>query len=89
MGLHGWRLASLIGAALGGGYVLATAIGFFLGNLLPMPLSEATLISHLTGFVFYTVAILWVFALRQPGKAWLYLALASVLFSAAGLALRG
>ncbi|WP_347329888.1 hypothetical protein [Marinimicrobium locisalis] len=89
MGLHGWRLASLIGAALVGGYVLATAVGFFLGKLLPLPLSEATLISHLTGFVFYAGAILWVFALRQPGKAWLYLGLASVLFSVIGLTLRG
>jgi hypothetical protein len=72
-----------------GGYVLATAAGFFIGNLLPVPRSEATLIGHLLGFVFYAGAIVWVFALRQPGKAWLYLFLTSAAFSVAGLALRG
>ncbi|WP_036187996.1 hypothetical protein [Marinimicrobium agarilyticum] len=89
MGLHGWRLASLIGAALVGGYALATAVSFFLGQLLPVGRSEATLIGHLLGFTFYAVAILWVFAVRRPGKAWLYLSVASIVFSVAGMGLRG
>lgn len=88
MGLQGWRLASLIGAALIGGYALAIALSFFLGGVLPVPLSEATLIGHLLGFVVYAAAIIWVFTLRKPGKAWLYLTLASTLLSAVGLAAR-
>lgn len=89
MGLHGWRLASLIGAALVGGYMMATAVSFFLGQLLPLPRSEATLVGHLLGFVFYAGATLWVFAVRRPGRAWLYLAVTSLAFSLAGLGLRG
>lgn len=89
MGLHGWRLASLIGAALIGGYVLATALSFFLGSILPLPRSEATMIGHLLGFVIYAAAIIWVFSYRKPAKAWLYLTLASALLSTVGLAVRG
>lgn len=89
MGIHGWRLASLIGAALVGGYVLATAVSFFLSQLLPVSRSEATLVGHLLGFAFYAGAILWVFTLRRPGRAWLCLSLTSLGFSLAGLALRG
>lgn len=88
MGLTGWRLASLIGAALIGGYVLATALSFFLGSILPVPRSEATMIGHLLGFALYAAAIIWVFTVRKPAKAWLVLTLASVLLSAVGLAVR-
>lgn len=89
MGLHGWHLASLIGAALIGGYVLATALSFFLGSLLPVPRSEATMIGHLLGFFIYAAAIIWVFSFRKPAKAWLYLTLASALLAAVGLIVRG
>lgn len=89
MGLHGWRLVSLIGAALLGGYVLATAVGIFLSGVLPVSRSEATLISHLLSFVIYAGAILWAFYLRKPGLTWLSLSLASLLLAIAGLALRG
>lgn len=89
MGLHGWRLASLIGAALLGGYVLAAALSYFLGGILPVARSEATLIGHLLGFVIYAAAIIWVFSFRKPAKAWLYLTLASALLSGIGLAARG
>lgn len=83
MGVYGWRLASLIGAALLGGYLLATAASIFLSNLLPVPRSEATMLGHLLGFAFYTSAIVWVFHLRQPGRAWLSLIVASALLYAA------
>lgn len=89
MGLHGWRLASLIGAALVGGYLLATAAGIFLGSALPVPRSEATLIGNLLSFALYTGAIIWVFHLRRAGLAWLSLSLASAVLSIVGLALRG
>lgn len=89
MDLHGWRLASLIGAALLGGYLLASAAGIFLGSTLPVPRSEATLIGHLSSFAIYTGAIVWVFHLRRPAVAWLVLSLASAVLALAGLALRG
>lgn len=89
MGLHGWRLVSLIGAALLGGYVLATAFAMFLGGVLPVPRSEATMISHLLSFAVYAGAILWAFYLRKPGLTWLSLSLVSLLLAVIGLALRG
>ncbi len=89
MGLYGWRLASLIGAALLGGYALATATGIFLGSVLPIPRSEAAVIGNLLSFAVYVGAIIWVFSLRKPGRAWLSLLLSSILLSAIGLALRG
>ncbi|QIL91076.1 hypothetical protein ACONUD_13670 [Microbulbifer harenosus] len=88
MGLHGWRLISLIGAALLGGYILATAAGIFLAGVLPFSIAENTLIGHLSGFAFYTGAILWVFHTRRPGVAWASLILASTLLASIGLALR-
>lgn len=89
MGLYGWRLASLIGAALIGGYALATATGMFLGSILPMARSEAVVTGNLLSFAVYTGAIIWVFSLRKPGRAWLSLLLPSILLSVAGLVLRG
>ncbi len=87
--IHGWRLASLIGAALFGGYALSTAAGIFLGSVLPMPRSEAVLTGHLLSFVIYVGAILWVFNLRQPARAWLALTVSSLLLTGVGLALQG
>lgn len=89
MGLYGWRLASLIGAALLGGYLLATAAAIFLGSVLPLPRSEAAMVGHLSGFALYAGAVLWVFHRRQPGRAWLKLLVASALLYALHLALRG
>lgn len=89
MGLQGWRLVALIGAALLGGYALASAVGIFLGSALPTAHSEATLIAHLSSFAIYTGAIVWVFHLRRPAMAWLVLSLASAVLALAGLALRG
>lgn len=89
MGLQGWRLVSLIGAALLGGYVLATAVGIFLGSVLPLPRSEAALTGNLLSFAVYVSAIIWVFSMRRPARAWLYLALSSALLITVWLILRG
>ncbi|MCL7942447.1 hypothetical protein [Marinobacter sp. ATCH36] len=88
MGLHGWRLVSLIGAALIGGYALAAAAGIFLGGVLPDSRGGAALTGTMASFVFYVGAILWVFILRRPLLAWLGLLLASALLAMSGLMLR-
>lgn len=88
MGLTGWRLVSLIGAALIGGYALATATGILLGSALPMPRSDAVMTGNLISFAVYTAAALWVFNLRKPGRAWLVLLLASMVMAAAGWTLQ-
>lgn len=89
MELTGWRLLSLAATALLGGYALATASSIFLGGLLPIPLGEAVLAGNLLGFAVYVAVVIWVFALRRPARAWLYLLLCSGVLAAAGLLLRG
>jgi len=89
MELTGWRLLSLAAPALLGGYALATASGIFLGGLLPIPLGEAVLAGNLLGFAGYATAVIWVFALRRPARAWLHLLLSSGALAATGLLLRG
>lgn len=89
MGLYGWRLLSLIGAALIGGYALATAAGIFLGGALPLPRAEAALIGNLLSFVVYAGAIIWAFSIRQPLKVWLVMLVPSALLATTGLALGG
>ncbi|MFC6632705.1 hypothetical protein [Microbulbifer taiwanensis] len=89
MELTGWRLLALAAPALLGGYALATASGIFLVGLLPVPLGEAVLAGNLLGFACYAVAVIWVFALRRPVRAWLQLLLASGILAASGLLLRG
>lgn len=89
MGLYGWRLVSLIGAALLGGYALATAVGVFIGGALPLPRGEAAVAGNMASFAVYTGAIIWVFSLRRPALAWLCLLLGSTVLIALGLTLQG
>lgn len=89
MDLYGWRLLSLIGAALIGGYALATAIGIFIGGVLPTGLGEATLTGNLLSFAAYAGVIIWVFAMRRPARAWLLILLASIALTIIGLLLGG
>ena len=77
MGLTGGRLASLVAAALVGGYALATAVGIFLGGILPIPRGEAALVGNLLSFAVYAGAVIWVFAVRSAARAWAGLAVAA------------
>lgn len=88
MGLYGWRLLSLIGAALIGGYALATATGIFVGGIFNAR-GEAVLLGNLLSFAVYAGAIIWVFAVRQPRRAWLSLLLPAALLTVIGLTLGG
>lgn len=89
MGVYGWRLLSLISAAVVGGYALATAMGVFLGSILSSSRGEAVLTGMHLGFVVYAGAIIWVFAVRKPGLAWLGLLMASAFLTVMGVGLRG
>ena len=89
MGVSGWRLLSLIGAAVFGGYVLATAVGIFLGGVLPLPRGEAALIGNLVSFAVYAGAAIWAFTVRRPGKVWLGLVVPACALAGAGLWIAG
>lgn len=88
MNLRGWRLITLIAAALLGGYAVAGATGIFLGSVLTESRSEAALVGHLLSLFVYAGVILWVFHMRRPLRAWLVLGIASGLLAGTGLALQ-
>lgn len=87
MGLSGWRLFSLICAALIGGYALAAASGIFLGGVLPDSRGPAALTGTMASFAVYAAAVIWVFAMRRPARAWASLILASMVLATTGLML--
>ena len=80
LSIPAWRLsvASRVLAASVGGYVLVNLAGMALGYLLPVEHYKALLFGMQISFVFYTVAIIWVFAVRTATKAWLGLAAAAL-----------
>lgn len=88
MGLTGWRLFSLVAAALLGGYALATAFGIFLGGVLPAR-GAAALTGNLLSFAVYAAAVIWVFAVRNPRRAWLGLLAPALVLTLTGLTLAG
>jgi hypothetical protein len=89
MGLTGSRLASLVAAALVGGYALATAVGIFFGGVLPMSRGEAALVGNLLSFAAYVGAVIWTFVVRRPVRVWLGLIIPSCVLTAGGLLLAG
>ncbi len=86
MGLTGWRLFSLVAAALLGGYALATASGIFLGGALPAR-GAAALAGNLVSFAVYAAAVIWVFAVRNSRRAWLGLLAPALVLTLTGLML--
>ena len=66
-------------AALLGGYLFTYAVTAFLARVLPLPASDAVIVSTLPAFAFYTGMILWAFASRDALQAWAPLVLAAPL----------
>jgi hypothetical protein len=80
-------LLSRLAAAVIGGYLLASVGTIFLSFILPSSLPEAVLAASLASFAIYTAAIVWVFAARNPTRAWLGLLLPGVGLAAAAFVL--
>ncbi len=83
-----WQIALRVIAAIIGGYTLANIAAIFLSYLLPMPKSDTVMTGILVSFAIYTGAIMWVFAVRSAHKAWLGLAVPSLVLGALALALK-
>ena len=70
-----WRLIFEVFTAVVGGYLFANAASIFLIHVLPMFRGDAFVIGMLLTFVFYILAIIWVFAHRSlwrgSGMLWL------------------
>ncbi|MET1079871.1 MAG: DUF3649 domain-containing protein [Pseudomonas sp.] len=75
---------SLTAAAVFGGYALTSGLVIFLGAVLPLPRSQAVLAASLASFTVYTLAIVWVFAVRDSRRAWWGLLLPAALFALLG-----
>ena len=76
-----WMVASRCVAAIVGGYALATAITVFLSLALPGPRAEVVVFASLMSFVFYLLAVLWVFAAKTAWRAWLWLLLPTLVLA--------
>lgn len=71
-------LMSRIAAAIVGGYALAVLFSVSMLSL-PVGPSEAAFWGLQFSFLVYTVAVIWVFAVRSAWRAWAGLVLAAVL----------
>ncbi|THF55398.1 DUF3649 domain-containing protein [Pseudothauera rhizosphaerae] len=70
-------LLSRIAAAVFGGYALA-ALTSVAAVALPMSRTEAVFTGLLLSFVIYTLAVIWVFAVRSATRAWAGLVVVAV-----------
>lgn len=76
-----WEVASRVVAAAIGGYALASALTVLLALIWPLPQAQAVLASTMLGFVWYTVAVIWVFTTRSHVRAWVGMVLPTVLIA--------
>lgn len=76
-----------------GGYALASLVTAVLALALPLATgasrASALLTATLLSFAVYAVAVMWAFSARSALRAWAGLALASAVFGAALLVLKG
>lgn len=84
---HGWLprgsatlmfrlgVASRTLAAIAGGYVLSALVATVSAIYFPGTRAEAAIFGMLASFVIYTMAVMWVFAVRTAWRAWLGLLL--------------
>lgn len=73
-------LSRVVIAALGG-YALASALAVLLALVWPLPRAEAIMASTLLSFVWYAVAVIWVFSVRSVTRAWVGILGATALVS--------
>jgi hypothetical protein len=76
-----WMVASRCIAAIFGGYAFATACTVFLSLALPGPRADVVLFASLLSYVFYLLAVLWVFAAKTAWRAWLWLLLPTLVLT--------
>lgn len=87
---HGWLprgsaalsyrlgVASRALAAIVGGYALSALVATVSAIYFPGTRAEAAIFGMLVSFVIYTLAVMWVFAVRTAWRAWLGLLLPAI-----------
>lgn len=76
------QVASRVVAAVVGGYMLASALTVLSALVWPLPQAEAVLASMMLGFVWYTLAVMWVFSVKSATRAWLGMVLPTFIVAA-------
>lgn len=71
-------VASRAIAAIVGGYALSALVATVSAIYFPGTRAEAAIFGMLLSFVVYTLAVMWVFAVRSVRRAWLGLLLPSI-----------
>lgn len=74
-------LARVLAAAVGG-YACTVALAVFVSRVLPGSRADAVVSAMLGSFAVFVVAVLWAFAARSAGRAWLGLALPAAVLGA-------
>ncbi len=72
------QVTSRILAAALGGYAVASAMTVFLALVWPIPPAQAVLSSTLLSFIWYAVAVIWVFSVKRVSRAWAGVILATL-----------
>ncbi len=75
-------VASRVVAAVVGGYMLASAMTVLIALIWPLPQAEAVFASVMLGFVWYTLAVIWVFSVKSATRAWLCMVLPTSIVTA-------
>ncbi|USY26744.1 DUF3649 domain-containing protein [Alcaligenes sp. 1735tsa3] len=75
------QVLSRIVAAAVGGYALAAAATVLLTLLWPLPKAQAVLAANMLSFVWYTIAVMWVFSTKSATRAWVGMVLPTALIA--------
>ncbi|ALO39625.1 iron transporter [Alcaligenes faecalis] len=75
------QVLSRIVAATVGGYALAAAATVLLTVLWPLPRAQAVLAANMLSFVWYTIAVMWVFSTKSTTRAWVGMVLPTALIA--------
>lgn len=75
-----WEVFGRCLIAVIGGYLFTIALSIFLTQVLPLTKSSAVMTANLLSFAIYTVAIIWVFSVREFRQLWWGLAGSGIFF---------
>lgn len=75
------QVLSRIVAATVGGYALAAAATVLLTVLWPLPRAQAVLAANMLSFVWYTIAVMWVFSTKSATHAWVGMVLPTAIIA--------
>lgn len=65
-----WEVFGRCLIAVFGGYAFTLALSIFLTQVLPLAKSSAVMTANLLSFAIYTVAIIWVFSVKEFRQLW-------------------